>query len=141
MHKPLIYIAGKFGDQTVGDEEANRSSARSTAEMLWRIGYRAICPHSMLGLPVPSKTEEHEQYDDIGREDIMQTCLEVLSTCDCIYLMPNWRRSSGSIREYQHAQRLGLAVIRDYDEARHYLNCVHFARHKQFYSDDYRRGV
>jgi len=130
MHRPTIYVAGKLSDQTVGDEEANRSSARSTSEMLWRIGYRAICPHSMLGLPTPKAMDDNDHYD-ISREEIMRTCLEVLSTCDCIFLMNNWRRSSGSIREYQQAQRLGLAVIRDYDEARHYLDCVHHARHKQ----------
>jgi len=45
--------------------------------------------------------------------------------------MKGWRRSAGAIREYNHAQRLGLVTLRGFEEARYYLNQVHYARHKR----------
>ena len=134
MYKPQIYVAGRFGDHTIDQEEANRKSARTTALMLWRIGYKAICPHSMLGLPTPTEVEENDNLD-IEREEVMRACLDVLSTCDCLFLMRNWSRSPGSLREYHYAQRLGMPILRDYDEAREYLERVHHARHRYLPKD------
>lgn len=128
MTKPVVYIAGKFGDTSVEDEKRNRESARETAKKLWDIGYRAIVPHSMMGLPTPSEVESEQS--EASREDVMSLCMQVLSTCDCIFLKDGWRQSSGSLREYNYAQRLGIATLRNFDEAEYYLNCVHFARTK-----------
>jgi hypothetical protein len=131
MYHPKLYLAGKLGDftdgkpvdQRVAQEEANRRSAQQTARHLWDVGFRVIVPHSMMGLPTPTATRKSDI--DVDRETIMQTCLEVLADCDVLYVMRNWKRSSGAIREYNQAQRLDMPVLRTYGEAEEYLT---FAR-------------
>jgi hypothetical protein len=135
MHRPTAYVAGKFGDSSIADEKANRRSARQTAQILWKIGYRVIVPHSMMGLPPPSELDERGELN-VDREDIMSLCLRVLSTCDCLYLMHGWERSPGSIRERQHAQRLDMPILTSYEEAKHYLENVHHARHVRLPNTD-----
>jgi len=141
-----MYLASKFGcfdeDKTkterIAQERANRRSARLTAKRLWDFGYRVIVPHSMMGLPTP--TESRECDLDVDREAIMQTCLEVVADCDVLYVMRNWKRSSGAIREYNQAQRLNMPVLRTYEEAEEFLKFAREVR-KPFlpqrpYSDD-----
>jgi len=135
MHRPVAYVAGKFGDSSMEDEQANRRSARQTAQILWKIGYKAIVPHSMMGLPTPSAVETRENLQ-VEREDVMSLCLRVLSTCDCLYLMHGWERSPGSIRERQYAQRLDMPILTSYEEAKHYLENVHHARHVRLPTSD-----
>jgi hypothetical protein len=87
------------------------------------MGYRVVVPHSALGLPTPTAADQSDL--DVNREAIMQTCLELVADCDVLYVMRNWKRSSGAIREYNQAQRLDMPVLRTYEEAEEYLT---FAR-------------
>jgi len=130
MPKPEIYVIGKYTDDTIEDERANERAAKNTAHRLAVIGYKPFCPHTAFGLGTPTELKQNDDID-LTQEDIMVSCLNRLSTCDCIFLQNGWRRSSGSLREYNYAQSMRMPTIRDYDEAKHYLECVHFARHRR----------
>lgn len=130
MAKPEIYIVGKFTDHSIEKERENREVAKETARDLAVIGYKPFCPHTAFGLGTPTEIAQDDDID-LTQEDMMVSCLKRLEGCDCIFLQDGWRRSSGSLREYNYAQSMRMPIIRDYDEAKHYLECVHFARHKR----------
>jgi len=138
MHRPKLYVAGKFTDftedkpldQRIGQEESNRRSAQQTARRLWDIGFRVIVPHSMTGLPTPTATRQSSI--DVDREAVLQTCLEILAECDALYFMRNGKRSSRANREQSIAQRLNMPVVHNYEEARQYLERTRESRRAFF---------
>lgn len=129
MPKPLIYSASPYRSKTIEKEKAKENRAISQTRSLWIIGYRALCPHTMMGLPTPLEVENNEELEAC-QEEIMATCLQVLSTCDLLYLGDGWERSSGCIRERKHAMELNMPVIEGLCDAKHYLRRVY---ESQFY--------
>lgn len=53
-----------------------------------------------------SRRNETPSYEDYMREDIRE-----LSKCDCICMLPGWKRSKGARMEYRIARILNMAVL------------------------------
>ena len=53
--------------------------------------------------------------DGFEYEDYMDLDLLILSRCDAIFLMRDWRNSPGAKREYEEAKRLGLRILTEAD--------------------------
>ena len=53
--------------------------------------------------------------DGFEYEDYMDLDLLILSRCDAIFLMRDWKNSPGATREYEEAKRLGLRILTEED--------------------------
>lgn len=100
----LIYTAGPYS----GDVERNIFIARSYAIRLWGLGYGVICPHT-----------NSAYFDEVGKvmgvtlgyETFMAGDIEMVKRCDAIFLLPNWGKSAGAVREWEAAVTSGKQVI------------------------------
>lgn len=53
--------------------------------------------------------------DGFDYEDYMDFDLLILSRCEALFLMRDWKNSSGAKREYEEAKRLGLQILTEED--------------------------
>ena len=53
--------------------------------------------------------------DGFEYEDYMDLDLLILSRCDAIFLMRDWKNSPGANREYEEAKHLGLRILTEED--------------------------
>jgi hypothetical protein len=101
----LVYIAGKYRGQNENEVWENIMLARKHALELWKQGYAVICPHTN-SIFMGHGTEDKDCFDLFIKGD-----LEFIKRCDVIYLLPNWKESTGAKMELKEAKRLGLEII------------------------------
>lgn len=100
----VVYVAGPYAGRTVNDIFENIMEARRAAYRLWNQGYAVICPH------LNSMFMDGESIE-ATRDMFVRGDLEILSRCDAIYMLQNWRLSKGAVMEHAEAKRLGLEVM------------------------------
>lgn len=91
-----IYLSGKI----TGDANYRQKFGSMEKELL-SYGYMVFNPAI---LP-----------DGFEYEDYMDLDLLILSRCDAIFLMRDWKNSPGAKREYEEAKRLGLRILTEED--------------------------
>ena len=90
-----IYISGPITGQTNYLERFAKAE-----ELLRQCGYEVVNPASTLAeLP---KGTSHEVY--------MEKSLELLSTCDGIYMLERWEKSTGASLEFDFANNNKLTI-------------------------------
>ena len=87
-----VYLSGKI----TGDSNY-RQKFKAMEEELLSYGYVVFNPAI---LP-----------DGFDYEDYMALDLLILSRCDAICLLCDWKNSPGAKREYEEAKRLGLKIL------------------------------
>lgn len=87
-----IYIAGKI----TGDTNYRRKFFEAT-KRLESSGHHVMSPAV---LPL-----------GFDYEDYMKICIAMLSVCDVVYFLRDWRTSPGAIREMSEAMKLGKIII------------------------------
>jgi len=106
--RPLLYISGPYsagdGRTTVG----NIAIARAHAEVAWRRGWAAICPHL-------NTARFEETCPSLCHDDWLDGDLTIISRLDpyvdAMLLLPGWMQSTGAMREYQRARSRGMEII------------------------------
>lgn len=91
-----IYIAGKISGLTPEQFHQKFDLAKKLVQVK--------NPDSEVIIP----TDLCEDY--WGWEKCMDTCINALWECDCVYMMPDWEDSKGSFIEKKIAEKLGLEV-------------------------------
>jgi len=100
----LIYVSGAYRSKRgVLGKHINIWRARRVAKKLWRQGYVAICPHLNTCL-----------FPEDGINYIAGDC-EIVSRCDGILMMKNWRKSEGAQIEMATAKVNGLEIYYEED--------------------------
>lgn len=95
-NKGRIYISGPISGHNIEE----RRKAFKTAELFLKAqGYEVVNPMEN-GLPVDATTHEHMRRD-----------IELLMTCDIIYMMRRWTHSKGCKVEFDVATAIGLPVL------------------------------
>lgn len=90
----IVYVCGKYRGKNENEVFENIYLARSHALKLWKKGYAVICPHT------------NTMFMGCGDDDIfLKGDLELLSCCDYIYLLPNWKQSKGAREEVKWARK------------------------------------
>ena len=100
---PAIYIAGPYRGPTESAVRANIERAREAAQLVWKCGAKAFCPHlntAFMGGVVPDAV-------------FLRADLEWLAQCDAVYAIHGWSGSEGAKGEVDEAKRLGIDVITD----------------------------
>lgn len=91
-----IYISGPISGH---DLEERREAFNEVESMLECQGYIVVNPMKN-GLPAEATTHEHMKRD-----------IELLMTCDLIYMMRHWTHSKGCKVEFDVATAIGLPVL------------------------------
>ena len=98
-YHPLIYVAGAYA----GDVASNITKAEQVSIALIRNGWHVFTPHK--------NTSGYEKYEDLTKSTWLDMDLNILSRCDAMYVMDNWRGSSGTMGEIAFAQRIRLPIF------------------------------
>lgn len=111
-----IYISGKISGLPLDDVKVRFADAKS---FLDEIGFEAVNPLEK-GLPDDAPCEQHMVKD-----------IELLLSCDAIYMMDNWMDSTGAGIEYDIAMRTGKDIwfesniVRDNAKVMRIQNAIH----------------
>ena len=102
----VIYVSGKYTADKVDKVNRNIRIARDIGIKLWEKGYAVITPHC---------NTNHFESTELTYEDIMLGDIELIRRCDCVYMVYNWKKSKGAIRERDLAIKLNLPIYYDLD--------------------------
>lgn len=103
-----IYIAGPFRGT---NRWRNIDHARRYAFFVASLGGVPICPHTMWG-----------DFDGTLTDDFwLRACIELMESCDAIYMLDGWQQSRGALGELDHALTLGLRDFYDIDALATYM--------------------
>ena len=94
----MIYIAGKYrAENEYGIWVNVRTAQLATFKILEEMdGWAPICPHA----------NTHGAGGIRDDEYILECCLEIMSRCDAVLLLPGWEESEGSVAEVHAAAEL-----------------------------------
>jgi len=98
----LIFISGPYKAKTEKEKNSNIWHAMQAAIRLWQKNWFVICPHL--------NTAHFENFIDLDESVWLEGGLEMLSRYDAVFFLKGFRSSLGSIKEYELAQKLGLAI-------------------------------
>lgn len=96
MRKRRIYISGPIYGYDIWERKATFKAARQAFEAK---GFEAISPM------------EKDLADDAPYTQHMRMDIPLLATCDIIYFLDGWRRSSGCLSELVNAAIFGIKFI------------------------------
>lgn len=111
-----VYISGKISGLALEDAKRN---FREASDFLRRLGFEPINPFDN-GLPDDATWIKHLCRD-----------LEMLHDCHCIYMLDNWRESTGACIEYDFAVRtkkrvlFASNIVRNQEVVERIQNAVH----------------
>jgi hypothetical protein len=95
-----IYISGPISNHPTGNIELFAAEALKIRQG----GDIAVNPHEVCAhLPKTSPWD-----------DFMQVCIEELSSCDAILMLPGWQESKGANVEYEKAKEMGIEIYHFY---------------------------
>ena len=97
--KMVVFISGKYS----GKVEENIAFAETFARVLWDEGYTVVCPHL--------NTANFDEDGATSWKDYLAGDLEILSRCDIVFALPNWKDSKGSKIEIDYALRQSIPVV------------------------------
>ena len=96
----ICMVSGKYRGDTQWEVATNIELARQAAGRLCRRGIYPITPHL--------NTAHFEGVE--GDDFWLKGYLEILSRCDAIYMLRNWKDSSGARAELALAKQLGIEI-------------------------------
>ena len=106
-NQSVVYIAGKYTDESHDQVFENIYLARRFAKMYWRKGYAVICPHTSTSF-MDGITGKYCPF--------IEGDLTILSRLskekgDFIAVLPNYETSKGTKGEIKFAKDKGLEVL------------------------------
>ena len=108
-----VYIAGPMR----GIPEFNREEFAKAERMLKWTGKEVVNPWQLdvddgMDMSSPSgDTSDIEGFNDESMKDIIRKYVELLISCDAIFMLNGWEDSKGASAEYAVAQWMGLEVL------------------------------
>lgn len=109
---PVIYVAGPYSGKDGLAVELNVRRAELAAYALYRLGGVAvICPHS-----ITRWVDSQVSY-----RAMCEATLELLRRSDAVLFVEGWENSTGSLEEYEEAQRLGRPTFFSVDAVEAWL--------------------
>lgn len=104
----VVYIAGPFRAPNAWEREQNIRHAERLALHCWAMGFAVICPHTNTRF-----------FDGVLPDRVwLEGDLELLRRCDVVYALPDWKRSTGTTKEIEEAERVGIPWTNDLDVLR-----------------------
>ena len=107
----LIYTAGPITADTDWEREQNIRRAEEISLAIMKLGAAVFCPH----------TQARFFNGEMPWEEWIKRDLEVLSRCDAIFMIPNWKNSKGATAEHAFAKEHGMKILHGFGEVAAYL--------------------
>lgn len=101
----VAYVAGPYRAKTIYGITQNIEKAKKLAVKLWKKGYAVICPHANSALM--DGACDDSAFLDGG--------LELVRRSDFIVLVDGWKDSTGTLKEIELANELGIPVYHEED--------------------------
>jgi len=101
--KKIIYIIGKYRDDTEEKKRDNIWHAVRVACRLWELNWIVFCPHL--------NTANFENFTKLADRVWLNGGLEILRRCDAVFVLSNFGDSDGSHEELELAKALGLEIF------------------------------
>jgi hypothetical protein len=101
----LAFISGAYRADTVHGIVENIRKAEAASIECWRRGYAVICPHKNSAL-----------LDGVLPDKVwLDGDLEMLRRCDVVVMLPGWKQSAGSVKEYATADawRIHIKTLKE----------------------------
>lgn len=98
----IVYIAGPYRSDTPEGIEKNIVHARDVAIEVWQSGNIAITPHL--------NTYHFEKDADLPDEIYLDGDLDILTRCDAILMLLDWKKSAGASVEMLYAKDQGIPI-------------------------------
>ena len=99
----IIYISGP-----ITGHEDYMGKFKAAEYKLRRKGYTVVNPALIM---------EPFAKTDARHEDFIEACLRLMGHCEAIYMLNGWETSRGAMMEYREAQRLGLWIMMEGNDA------------------------
>ena len=99
----LVYIAGKYTAPTYEERQENINAAKEVAIACWNKGHTVLCPHM--------NTANLDELTNLTYDDWIIHTLKLLSVCDAVVLVANWRGSKGAKGEVDYAMANNIPVF------------------------------
>jgi len=99
----VVYTAGPITTPSQNERWEFHMTARRYAFEIWKAGHCALCPH--LNTMFMDDTEISSGTFYNGDLLMIERC------CDAMLMLPGWRASKGSVREWELAKKLGLPIF------------------------------
>ncbi len=91
----MVYISGKI----TGDENYKEKFNKAQERINELFPYHSFINPAEVNLP-----------KCCGWADYMEICLKLLSRCNSIVMLPDFRESKGAMIELQYAKAMGIAI-------------------------------
>lgn len=98
----LVYISGKYTRTDKRTVRDNIKLAERYGIKIWNKGYAVLIPHM--------NTAFLERKSKVGYNQIMEADLLMLSRCDILFLLPNYKSSRGALQELELAKKLEIPI-------------------------------
>lgn len=118
--KPVVYVAGPFRGASHWEQEQNIRKAEEIALRIWQYGAIAYCPHCN------TRNFQGAAPDEIWLEGH----LEMLRRSDALFLCPNWKKSKGTLIEYQKANEWHMPIFNSITQLHEWLQELHRMKKK-----------
>lgn len=106
--KLRCYIAGPMS----GLRDFNREAFEEGVIWARSVGYEPVSPWALVRPDHPGECPSGEAYLHRGLSHPyacwFRAALKLLVTCDCIMMLPGWRRSVGAKLEWEAAEKMGM---------------------------------
>lgn len=100
MQRKLIYVAGPFRAKTPWGIECNIRNAEEAGLHIALCGDIPVIPHTM-----------YRFFQDSLPDDFwLDATMDLLKKCDGIYMLKDWKKSTGARAEYEWARANGLLL-------------------------------
>ena len=97
----VVYLIGPYRDKRgAWYIDQNIQAAKNVSAQLWGSGFAVICPHANTA-----------HFDGAASdEQFLEGLIEIMCRTDCVYVLPGWENSSGSLAEINEARIRGIPV-------------------------------
>ena len=100
LEKKTAYCASPYNSGPL-DQATNITNAQTLAKTATHYGF----------IPVSPVENFKHLNGDVGEREILELCIGLLLSCQCLYLAPNWRVSTGARIEQQVAEAARFPII------------------------------
>jgi len=107
----LIYVSGKYTEDTSSLVQLNIEKAEEAAIQLIGKGWGVFTPH---------KNSAHyekykEEYPNMTWDYFMEFSIEMLKRHDAIFMLNNWKDSEGGVIEHDYALKNNIPIYYEKD--------------------------